>query len=303
MRVARLYTFELEFAERAQLPRWKGTIIRGALGLHLKSKFCLTDGDCLSCALLLKCPYGYLFEAKSKGLALRKLEGYTKPYTIKPPLMEETNFEEGDELTFSVVLFGDAAKFERQLLASVAEIARRGLGRRGALGRMRLREAYVENPFTKERSLLYDGREVYEPRTWVSTRDIAGSIGRTFMLKFLTPFRIIKDGELMRSFEFKHLAPFLLRKYSAIMQQYVGAIDVDVRRALVSSERIKLLGERLREVKFKYKKEIQIFLIGEIAYSGRLPADLRKPLAFCQLSHVGKRSSFGYGWYELISAP
>lgn len=301
MRIARLYTFELEFIERAELPKWKGNMIRGAIGLHLRSKSCLTDGDCLKCSLLFKCPYGYLFEAKSKGIVLRKLEGYAKPYTIKPPLTEKTEFEEGDDLNFSVVLFGDAVRFERFLLASVAEMARRGLGRRGSVGKLKLKNAYVENPFAREKSILYDGREVYDPKTWITTRDISGSIGRTFLLRFLTPFRLLKEGKLLRDFDFSELAPFILRKYSAIMQQYVGSVDVDARRALVNSTGVKLLGERMSEVNFKYKGEDQEFLIGELVYSGRLLADVRKPLAFCQLSHIGKRSSFGFGWYELLS--
>jgi len=29
LRIARLYTFEMEFLERAKLPRWKGNMIRG----------------------------------------------------------------------------------------------------------------------------------------------------------------------------------------------------------------------------------------------------------------------------------
>lgn len=78
--------------------------------------------------MLFRCPYGYLFEAKSKGMVLRKLKGFTKPYVIKPPLSQETEFSEGDAFGFSIVLFGDAAKFERHLLAAVLDMGSKGIG-------------------------------------------------------------------------------------------------------------------------------------------------------------------------------
>ena len=300
MRIAKLYTFEMEFIDRAKLPRWKGNIIRGAIGRHLMEKFCVYNGDCSRCNYLLRCPYGYLYETKSKGIVLRNIEGFTKPYVIKPPVTEETDFSEGDELRFSIVLFGDSTKFERHILSAVIEMGRKGLGRREKIGKLELKRAYVENPFTREKSILYDG-DLYESRTWINTRDISGKVGSTFMLKFLTPFRLLKEKELLRDLNFHQIFPFMLRKYSSIMQQYVGSVDVNIKRALEESLKVKLIGNRIKEVNFKYKKEDQTFLIGDIVYSGRISVHVRKPLLFCQLSHIGKRSSFGHGWYELIS--
>ncbi|MGC8933337.1 MAG: CRISPR system precrRNA processing endoribonuclease RAMP protein Cas6 [Candidatus Methanodesulfokora sp.] len=300
LRIAKLYTFEMEFAERAKLPRWKGNIIRGAIGRHLIEKFCLYNRDCSSCSLLFRCPYGYLYEVKSKGIVLRNIEGFTKPYVIKPPVTEETDFSEGDSFTFSIVLFGDSTRFEKQVLSAVIEMGRKGIGTREKRGRLELKRAYVENPFRREKSILYEG-DLYETKTWINTRDISKRIGSTFMLRFLTPFRLVKDRELLKDLEFHQVFPFMLRKYSSIMQQYVGSIDVDARRAVEESIRVKLIGSRIKELNFKYKGEDQTFLIGDLIYSGNASAHLRKPLLFCQLSHIGKRSSFGHGWYELIS--
>ncbi|MEM3740041.1 MAG: CRISPR system precrRNA processing endoribonuclease RAMP protein Cas6 [Candidatus Korarchaeum sp.] len=301
LRLAKLYTFEMEFIERAELPRWKGNIIRGAIGANLLRRFCLYDGDCGNCSMLLRCPYGYLFEAKSKGIVLRKLEGFTKPYVLKPPLSDSVEFSEGDPLSFSVVLFGDAVGFEKQLLSAVIEMGRRGIGRRERRGRVVLKQAFVENPFSREKGLLYDGKDVYEPRVWIRESDIGRRIGRIFKLRFLTPFMLMKDGKLLRELEFGNLFPFMLRKYSAILQQYVGAMNIDVRKAIRESMGVRLLSDRISEVNFKYKGEDQTFLTGELLYSGSLRKDARKPLLFCQLSHIGKRSSFGFGWYEVLS--
>ncbi len=300
MRIAKLYTFEMEFKGRAKLPRWKGNLIRGAIGLHLMRKFCLSDGNCSNCSLIFRCPYGYLYETPSKGLVLRKISGFTKPYVMKPPPDERTDFSEGEEFKFSIVLFGDSVKFERHILSAVVEMGRRGLGTKERRGKLELRRAYVENPFLRERGILYE-RDLYSSDIWISTKDISKRIGSTFMLKFITPFRLIKNGDLVRDMEFEKVFPFMLRKYSAMMQQYVGSLDIDVRRALEESLKVKLRGERLREISFRYKDEDQVFLSGELVYSGRVSLHARRPLLFCQLSHIGKRSSFGFGWYEVIS--
>jgi hypothetical protein len=301
LRIAKLYTFEMEFLEGARLPRWKGNIIRGAIGMHLIRKFCISDGNCLNCNLIFRCPYGYLYRTPSKGLILRKVSGFTKPYVIKPPAAEKMDFSEGEKMGFSVVLFGDSTRFEKQLLSAVVEMGRRGLGIREKRGRLELKRACVENPFLKKRSILYENGDIYESDTWISTKDISRRMGNTFMLRFVTPFRLVRDGDLVRNLDFCDIFPFMLRKYSAIMQQYVGMLDVDVRRALEESLKVKLRGERIREVKFKYKNEDQIFLSGDLIYSGRISLHIRKPLLFCQLSNIGKRSSFGFGWYEVLS--
>jgi len=264
-------------------------------------KFCLSDGNCQNCSFLFRCPYGYLFRAVSKGFVLRKVRGFTKPYVIKPPSPEKTDFSEGDPLTFSIVLFGDSARFEKQLLSAVLDMGRRGLGKKEGIGKLRLRRAYVENPFSREKGIIYEDSNFYESKTWIGTKDISKRIGSTFMLRFITPFRLVRKGELVRDVEFHSIFPFMLRKYSAIMQQYVGSNDVDVRRALQDCLGIKLVVSRMGEVMFKYKGEDQTFLTGELIYSGRASIHVRRPLLLCQLSHIGKRSSFGFGWYELIS--
>ncbi len=303
MRICRFYKFEIEFEERATLPPWKGNLIRGVIGLHLKRKFCLReDGKCDLCSMIFRCPYGYLYKTPSKGLVLKKISGFTKPYVIKPPLTSEMDFSEGDSLTFSLVLFGDAVSFENPLFMAVKDMCRHGLGVKGKKGRLVLRRVAVENPFRREREIFYENGKMYKTRSWISERDLSIRIGRMFMLRFLTPFRLIREGRLLRDPSFRDLMSFMSRKLSAIYHQYLmKEPGFNAEEVLKSAERIKIIESSLREVRFRYKGEEQVFLLGDMVCSGAPTSWIRKSLAFCQLSHVGKRSSFGFGWYKVVS--
>ena len=302
MKVARFYSFEMEFREDVELPRWKGNIVRNAIGFHLKRKFCLMDEKCESCPFVFKCPFGYLYRAPSKGMILRKIKGYTKPYVIKPPLNSKTSFSKGDEFNFSIVLFGDSTTFEMPLLISIQEMARSGLGRKGKRGRLLLRRVTVENPFKKEKEILYENGQIYSTKTWITERNLSMKLGKVFILRFLTPFMLVKGGEVLRDLKFGDLLSFMLRKMSAIYHQYLGKKPgFNARDELIQAERVRLVGSRLREIEFEYKGEKQVFLSGDLVYAGKLSTWMRRALAFCQLSHIGKRSSFGFGWYEVIT--
>ena len=301
MRIARVYTFELEFLKPAKLPRWKGNLIRGAFGLHLKRMYCMNDlKNCHSCHLLFKCPYGYLFRATTKGIVLRKNRHYTKPYVIKPPLESKTEYDAKDILKFSIVLYGDAMAYENQVFHAINSMCRSGLGFRDCRGMLRIRRVTVENPFRNEKGIMFEDGEFFEPKIYVRDSDLNVDVRRVFKIEFLTPFRLIKNGALISDPDFGDLFSFMLRKYSAIRYQYLGLeLDLNVEDMLERAKRIVKISSDLSRRTFVYKNKEETFLHGSITYSGKLKARMRKVLAFCHLSHVGKRSSYGHGWFEV----
>lgn len=301
MKIARVYTFELEFLKPAELPRWKGNIVRGAFGFHLRRMYCVNDyKDCSSCNLMFKCPYGYLFRAKSKGIVLRKNMHYTKPYVIKPPLEQRTIYKRGDTITFSIVLHGDAMEYEHHIVQAVNSMCRWGLGFRDRRGEMRIKRITVDNPFKRERGVIFEDGEFFDSKVYVRDGDLRLRLGRVFRIRFLTPFRLVRNGTIIADPSFRDLFTFMLRKYSAIRYQYLGSeLDLDVKNALRDAERVTTLSLDLGRRTFLYKGKEETFFQGDITYSGKLKARMRKVIAFSILSHVGKRSSYGHGWFEI----
>lgn len=303
MKIARYYTFELEFLKPARLPKWKGNLIRGAIGNHLKRLFCMKSlNDCHRCNLLFKCPYGYLFRATTKGIVLRKAKHYTKPYVVKPPLEPKTTYKKGDVIKFSLVLFGDALRFENHVMSAVSSVCKYGLGSEDCRGQLKLKRIFVENPFRNEKEFLFENGEIYNPKIFIRDSDLKISLGRIFKVKFLTPFRLLRDGALISEPSFRDLMAFMLRKYSLITYQYLKReIDIDVEKVINLAENVATASSNLDKRTFVYKGERELFIHGGIVYSGKLNADARKVLRFCELSHIGKRSSYGHGWYKIES--
>jgi hypothetical protein len=299
MRVCRYYTFELEFLERAKLPRWKGNLIRGSLGYHLRRLYCVDDTrECQSCQMIFRCPFGYLFRTKSKGIVLRKIEGYAKPYVVKPPIDENTTYDSGHTISFSLVLFGDSVMFEYDVFRAVKEMCKFGLGIENGRGRLRLRRVLIENPFRGKREVLYEDDTFYDSKMSIRDSHLDMDIGKIFRLNFLTPFRLIKNGAIISEPSFRDLTRFMLRRYSAIRYQYIrDEVDFDIEGLLKRSEKVSIVSSNLQRRTFVYKNGKEEFLHGEITYHGRLNANLRKLLSFCTLSHVGKRASYGHGWF------
>jgi len=304
--IARMYTFELLFERDAELPRWKGNILRGALAARL-AEFCLKgEPRCSGCELLHDCPYGYLIRTPSKGVVLRKLEAVSKPLVLKPPLDYSSGVRAGSALTFSVVLFGDAVRFEKHLLLAVSQMAKNGLGRREKRSPLRLIRAWVENPFTHSKSLIYENGRLYSSDTWIREQDVILPSARVYSVTFLTPTRILRNGALVTRPTLRDLIAAAMRRYTTIAAQYMLKKPEEAlgRRyspseILERSERARTLALEVRRVWLVYKGEKEEYISGRAIYAADLTRAQRKILGFAQLSHVGKRASYGHGWIKV----
>jgi len=301
MRICRHYTFEFEFKNNARLPKWKGTLIRGSVGYHLRKLSCSNDNACNNCKHIFNCPYGYLFRTKSKGIVLRKIEGFTKPYVIKPPIDGKKNYNPDETFTFSIVLFGDAVKFENNLIEAIKELCKAGLGVRKFRSPLKLKRILIENPFTGRSEVLFENETFYDSNLFIRESNLNIELGELFLITFLTPFRLIKKGTVVTNPQFRDLIVSILRRYSAIRYQYLEKdLDMDVESVLRRSENVELVFSNLNERFFTYKREKMAFLYGELAFKGRLNSDLKKLLAFGTLVHIGKMASFGFGWFKVV---
>ncbi|HOG47150.1 MAG TPA: CRISPR system precrRNA processing endoribonuclease RAMP protein Cas6 [Anaerolineae bacterium] len=130
-RVAK-YRFTLRLLEAVHLPKFKGALLRGALGYALK-RVCWfgaeSDLPCRTCVLHGPCPYAYLFETSSSKATGSQGADMPRPYTIEPPLDGKTDYQAGDTLTFAITLIGRAIGYLPYFFAAYVNAGQAGLGK------------------------------------------------------------------------------------------------------------------------------------------------------------------------------
>lgn len=96
-----------QFTSPAQLPLFKGSTLRGALGHSLKKVSCaLRRQECDSCLLSNSCAYALIFA--TEALSGDRIAARPHPYILNPPVEEKRDYAKGDFLNFNLVLLGDA---------------------------------------------------------------------------------------------------------------------------------------------------------------------------------------------------
>ena len=84
----------LSAQEKAQLPEYKGSTLRGSFGHAFKRTVCPVpnQGCRQACQMPNVCPYAYIFETPLpvNSQMMRKYTHAPHPFVIEPPLTEQT---------------------------------------------------------------------------------------------------------------------------------------------------------------------------------------------------------------------
>jgi len=284
--VARYLSFRIEFVEDAVLPAWKGNLIRGAIGSKL-AKICgFKKINCGSCGIWSQCPFGYLYRARSKGIVLKKLMGVSKPFVLKPPLDNRRFYRAGDRMEFSIILFGDSIRFEKDVILSVIELGRSGLGFREARGRFRVLEIVVKNPYRDLETILYRDGTFYNSDTLIKygdlvekAREIAKYSG--LRIRFLTPYRIVSLNTSNPALDLETIVKYASRRFAIIMAQYMYRLPkYNIHDVLEKARKAELIDMEVKRVEIKYRGTPEEYYIGEQVFHGGFDETITTILVF-----------------------
>ncbi|MCL4423881.1 MAG: CRISPR system precrRNA processing endoribonuclease RAMP protein Cas6 [Firmicutes bacterium] len=131
LRVA-TYRLKLVLEQGAYLPFYKGSTFRGGFGSVFRQMVCSQGRlNCQECLLNDRCPYSYIFETTvpEDSPVLRNQEEIPRPYIIEPSLDGRTYYAAGEELTFHLILIGQAIEFLPYFLVTFRELGKQGIGR------------------------------------------------------------------------------------------------------------------------------------------------------------------------------
>ncbi|MBK07406.1 MAG: hypothetical protein CL920_32640 [Deltaproteobacteria bacterium] len=314
LRVGRM-TFRLRALGSGAMPRFLGPVIRGAFGHALLRAGCPRRcEDKKRCELASPCAYVYLFETpvSEETKRLRKNQFLPHPFVLIPPPFHDGDWKRGDDLYFSMTLFGRGLDYMPHIVAAVEWMAERGLGRKGRWIPFQLLEVR-ESLGPALGTLLWH----HEDRQFVSLRgceadslfEAPSSVSRECHVRFETPLRIEEKKKLLRELSFRAFVRSLLSRLSSVLAFHCGVeLDVDFRGLL---ERASTVGVRSSELRIfdqkrssgRQRREVWLGgLRGDIVWEGDAIAELWPLLQVGQLLHAGKSTAQGLGSYRLVDS-
>ncbi|MGQ9922257.1 MAG: CRISPR system precrRNA processing endoribonuclease RAMP protein Cas6, partial [Desulfobacca sp.] len=191
-----VYTYRCQ--EELQLPPYKGSALRGALGHALKKVTCaLRRATCAECLLRQSCVYVYVFETPPPpgSQRLRLYPAAPHPFVLRPPADQQQRFAPGEELRGELLLIGRAIDYLPYFVYTLEVLGQAGLGRgRGRAELIEVRElASGQQPVVE----IYDANTglLSAPRqaAWRQSKAAAGASHQQpldLSLEFLTPVRL-----------------------------------------------------------------------------------------------------------------
>src|SRR5215471_17393729 len=295
-----------------QLPRYKGSALRGGFGAVFKETVCIVEHrDCARCLLRARCAYPYVFDTPVPDGAtrMRKYEAAPHPFVILPPLEQKTAYQPGETLTFGWTLIGKGADYLPYFIYAFERLGERyGLGK--GRGRFLVESVCWLTP-EDEPIVIYRGAEKTLQSTFrlLNVHELAGrtvaGLGDSLTLRFLTPTRLVYGGSLTDSLHFHVLLRVLLRRLSNLAYFHCGTdLQLDFRGLIAAAERIQTVSSRLRWYdweRYSSRQDARMKMggfLGQVTYTGDLQPFM--PLLWLgSYVHMGKATSFGLGKYVI----
>ncbi len=300
----------VRFLERAVVPPYEGSMIRGAFGRAFKESCCPFPHNGNGCPLGERCPYGYVFETSPPGDAreFAKNREVPRPYVFEPPESTKMEYEPGERMRFGFTVVGRAAEYMPYFIYAFSKMGEEGIGRLRA--RYALERVVAENPLSGTHEEVFDGEIVKNrrlPAVWADAeRKAEGMDGERVRLEFLTPAFVKFRGEVSpEAPSFAALVQNLLIRLPMLSAVHCGEIWREDFRALVErAQEVETIRDETtwasfrRHSSFKNRVEPLEGIVGHAEYAGPL-AEFLPLLCMGQIVHVGKRAVFGLGRYRI----
>lgn len=302
---------ELEALEKAILPPYKGSALRGALGSALKGLVCIRrDGLCGKCTLNGLCAYAFLFEGNPACKKEDKEQaglGGPQPFVLEPPLEEKEIYEPGEKVISHLVLIGKAGDYFPYIVTAVERMAKKGLGKgKAAFSLVRITDCFAgEIVYERE---LGELNQPLVPKRWEEIEKEGDRFkGRKDCCLVLeTPLRVKRQGELTAALDFEMFIRALLRRVAYLKEYFhFSGKDMNYGELIAKAGNVEKVRQSLVWKDWQRYSNRQGMrmklggLVGEIEFAGELD-DFWPLLLWGKEMHIGKNTTFGLGKYDII---
>ncbi|WGE85079.1 CRISPR system precrRNA processing endoribonuclease RAMP protein Cas6 [Actinobacillus equuli] len=296
------YQFHFKVTEPILLPEYAGSTLRGAFGRALRRIACMTKQDnCKECPLYRTCPYTNIFETPAPAEHdLQKFSQVPNGYIIEPPKWGEKIYSVGEELSFSVVLFGRlleqlpliAFAFKRAFEYNV------GKGKADLIDIARI----VENQ-TAVQSILVNGNIIEYDNKLV----VPNHFSTKLSIKIQTPLRLQENGKPLREnyINAERFFISLAKRISLLSEFHYQPLNLNFEQIKQDISQVKE-NKNLRWqdwTRYSSRQDRRMKLggvVGEWHFAGLSPR-LAQLLYIGQWLHNGKNATFGLGKYQITN--
>lgn len=290
-------------AQPIRLPDFSGSILRGIFGHALRKTLCITGKEqCSDCPLYRSCDYPFIFETPPPTDAERIYSDIPHPYVIEPPLGERI-LQKGDALDFSFVLIGPALSRFSLIAGAWQQALRRPIasqhGGTASLQTICLEDGQVVFDTGAHKSAPHPQQIAIPP----VPEDLD-----TVTLAFRTPLNLRHQGHYLgpNDLSVKDLLRALIRRVgdlcSLLLQQ---PLQLDIPRLLDTADDLEVRSDLRAQGWQRYSnRQRQHMPVAGVTGFWQLTGDLSTLWPFLYLGqwlHVGKKTTFGLGHYQLIT--
>ena len=310
------YKLTLNFLEKAILPPYKGSTLRGSFGTNFRRICCLQrKKDCIDCLLKQKCPFIYIFNSSPPPDTekLRRYDNIPRPFLILPPLDKKQEYSPGEKLTFQLTLIGEAINYLPYFILTFKEMGKSGLGKKinGKRGTFELIRVDTLSFPDDEALKIYSSFDdlIHNIDAKIYHSQIMERVKKMDREKvkiiFTTPLRLRYERNYIRYPEFHHLIKALLGRLSSLSYFYCGEeLKIDFKRFTQDAQKVKLVSCNYSWQdwwRYSSRQKVRIALggvVGEATFAGELESFLPL-LTWGELVNIGKGTTFGLGRYKI----
>lgn len=302
------YRFVFELLSPLVLSEYSGSAWRGLLGHGLRRVSCVTRArTCDGCPLTDSCVYASVFESRSAKSGQGRFQVKPHPFVLTVVESAQRQIAAGENLELEISLFGKANIALPYLVQGMAEGGKLGMGRDHA--------QFVLTGLRQETVLgsgnwidVYDLDQGRLSLSSVSPAELP-PVPEQVDIELLTPLRMKRKGKLVGPGEFE-AADFLRQLWRRV--QDIGHFYGDGESAyelLLPTSRADSFEDANIFLKWhdwtryssRQKTAMQMGgVIGQIRLQGESLKDWWPILWMGQWLHLGKATSMGLGYYQLI---
>ncbi|MGC8739380.1 MAG: CRISPR system precrRNA processing endoribonuclease RAMP protein Cas6 [Candidatus Hydrogenedens sp.] len=297
------------------MPEYKGSMIRGALGHALKKVSCaLKRFTCPECPIREKCAYSMCFETpipKSSEI-MKKYPKAPHPYILEPPIESKERYEPGEVFECNLTLVGRAKDFLPHFIYALDVMAEEGFGR--GRGKSKLISLDYLTPENKWNALYSPEANEFlgEPYSF-KIQDILQKkeqllLDKRIEIQYITPTRLVIDGNLHDTGEIAYILPGLLRRLTLLQYFFCGGyLEKDVISLVEAGKNLQPLHSAFQWqdwVRYSSRQDRKVIMGGfivSIVYE-QIPSEILEVLCWGERLHIGKGTVFGLGKYNLLPA-